>query len=77
MKIRGTPHLEQALEEGRLKLTFDVPKRNPLTHPESRCRISVLVRIRRDDNSHYRIDLTVHLKMPTMHTAMPTKSVGP
>lgn len=31
MKVRSTPHLEQALEEGRLKLRFDVPKRNPLT----------------------------------------------
>ena len=30
MKVRGTRHLEKAWEAGNLKLSFDVPKRNPL-----------------------------------------------
>lgn len=30
MKVRGTPHLEEAWEAGKLRLTFDVPVHNPL-----------------------------------------------
>jgi isopenicillin N synthase-like dioxygenase len=30
LKVRGTPHLESALNSGELKLTFEVPLRNPL-----------------------------------------------
>lgn len=30
MKVRGTPHLERAYDEGKLRLRFEVPQRNPL-----------------------------------------------
>lgn len=32
MKIRGTPHLEQALLNGNLVLSFGVPNKNPLSY---------------------------------------------